>query len=115
MGTKRKTWYLRKKDILYVEENHDGRYGAPGEKRKPKRKPTPEDIQRVNAWKKEKGARLLLMEYFSPGDLWATYTYPARDQTAGHGNSNETVSPGNGQAEENIQEKRTDALLDPEH
>ena len=21
MGTKRKTWYLRKKDILYVEEN----------------------------------------------------------------------------------------------
>ena len=75
MGTKRKTWYLRKKDILYVEENHDGRYGAPGEKRKPKRKPTPEDIQRVNAWKKEKGARLLLMEYFSPGDLWATYTY----------------------------------------
>lgn len=32
MGTKRKTWYLRKKDILYVEENHDGRYGAPGEK-----------------------------------------------------------------------------------
>ena len=75
MGTKRKTWYLRKKDILYVEENHDGRYGAPGEKRKPKRKPTSEDIQRVNAWKKEKGARLLLMEYFSPGDLWATYTY----------------------------------------
>lgn len=75
MGTKRKTWYLRKKDILYVEENHDGRYGAPGEKRKPKRKPTPEDIQRVNAWKKEKGARLLLMKYFFPGDLWATYTY----------------------------------------
>lgn len=75
MGTKRKTWNLRKKDILYVEENHDGRYGAPGEKRKPKRNLTPEDIKRVNAWKKEKGARLLLMEYFTPGDLWATYTF----------------------------------------
>lgn len=49
---------------------------------------------------------------------WRSLGYihiPARDQTAGHGNSNETVSPGNGQAEENIQEKRTDALLDPEH
>ncbi len=75
MGTKRKTWNLRKKDILYIEENHDGRYGAPGEKRKPKRKITPEDIQRVNSWKKEKGARLLLMEYFNPGDLFATYTF----------------------------------------
>ena len=28
MKTKRKTWYLQKKDILYVEENHDGKYGA---------------------------------------------------------------------------------------
>ena len=49
---------------------------------------------------------------------WRSLGYihiPTRDQTAGHGNSNETVSPGNGQAEENIQEKRTDALLDPEH
>ena len=75
MGTKRKSWILREKDVLYVEENHDGRYGAPGEKRKPKRKLTPEDIQRVNAWNKTKNARLLLMEYFFPGDLWVTYTY----------------------------------------
>lgn len=75
MGTKRKVWNLQKKDILYVEENHDGRYGAPGEKRKKKKKLTPEDIQRVNAWNKTKKARLLLMAYFSPGDLWATYTY----------------------------------------
>lgn len=30
MKTKRKTWYLQKKDILYVEENHDGKYGAKG-------------------------------------------------------------------------------------
>lgn len=25
MKTKRKIWYLQKKDILYVEENHDGK------------------------------------------------------------------------------------------
>ena len=29
MGTLRKTWHLRDEDILYVEENHDGKYGAP--------------------------------------------------------------------------------------
>lgn len=75
MGTRRKTWNLRKKDILYVEENHDGCYGAPGERRKEKRKLTPEDIQRVNAWNKAKRARLLLLEYFTAGDIWATYTY----------------------------------------
>ena len=69
MKTKRKTWYLQKKDILYVEENHDGKYGAKGKERLPKRKLTPEDVQRVNAWNKSKRARLRLMEYFSPGDL----------------------------------------------
>ena len=36
MGTLRKTWHLRDEDILYVEENHDGKYGAPGKKRQPK-------------------------------------------------------------------------------
>lgn len=46
MGTLRKTWHLRDEDILYVEENHDGKYGAPGKKRQPKRKLTPEDIYR---------------------------------------------------------------------
>lgn len=75
MKTKRKIWYLQKKDILYVEENHDGKYGAKGKERLPKRKLTPEDVQRVNAWNKSKRARLRLMEYFSPGDLWVTFTY----------------------------------------
>jgi hypothetical protein len=58
MGTLRKTWNLRGKDILYVEENHDGRYGAKGKKRQPKRKLTPEDVYRVNHWNKIKKARL---------------------------------------------------------
>ena len=35
MKTKRKIWYLQKKDILYVEENHDGKYGAKGKERLP--------------------------------------------------------------------------------
>ncbi|MFR3947494.1 MAG: hypothetical protein ACLTZM_10660 [Ruminococcus sp.] len=54
MGTLRKTWHLRDEDILYVEENHDGKYGAPGKKRQPKRKLTPEDIYRINHWNKIK-------------------------------------------------------------
>ena len=48
------------KDILYVEENHDGKYGAPGKKRQPKRKLTPEDIYRSkSSGTKFKKARLL--------------------------------------------------------
>ena len=30
MGTLRKTWHLRDEDILYVEENQDGKSGATG-------------------------------------------------------------------------------------
>ena len=75
MGTLRKSWKLRDGEIEYVEENHDGKYGAPGKKRQPKRKLTPEDVWRVNHWNKIKNARLLAMQYFTVGDIWATYTY----------------------------------------
>ena len=109
MKTKRKTWYLQKKDILYVEENHDGKYGAKGKERLPKRKLTPEDVQRVNAWNKSKRARLRLMEYFSPGDLWVTFTYKP------YGHCQEAVFENDGQAKKDLQEKRQGALLDPEH
>ena len=105
MKTKRKTWYLQKKDILYVEENHDGKYGAKGQKRLPKRKTTPEDIQRVNRWNKSKKAKIRLMEYFSPGDLWASR----------YGHGKETVFGSNGQAKKDLQEKRKRAFLDPKH
>lgn len=57
MGMKRKTWNLHGKDVLYVEENHDGRYGAPGQKRTKRKKPTKEDMQKVNAWNKKKRHR----------------------------------------------------------
>ena len=91
MKTKRKTWYLQKKDILYVEENHDGKYGAKGKKRLPKRKLTPEDVQRVNAWNKSKRARLRLMEYFSPGDLWVTFTYKPENRPPDMDTANNTI------------------------
>ena len=36
MAVKRKTYRYRDGDIIDVEEYHDGRYGAPGEKREKK-------------------------------------------------------------------------------
>ncbi|MCD8207601.1 MAG: hypothetical protein LUD72_06675 [Bacteroidales bacterium] len=72
---KRKTYRLRRGDVLEVEEYHDGNYGAPGRPRAKKKKPTKEDMRRVNAWNKEKRCRLRLLEYFNESDIFATWTY----------------------------------------
>lgn len=63
------------KDSIEVEENHTGRYGAPGMKRSPKRKPTPEQIARQNQWRKERDIRRLLKVNFEEYDYWITLTY----------------------------------------
>ena len=77
---KRKTYKLRKGEILDVEEYHDGRYGAPGLKRLKKRKPTKEDMIRVNKWSKEKRCKQRLVEYFRPTDLLVTWTYKVENR-----------------------------------
>lgn len=75
MATKRNTTHLRSGDIIDVEEHHDGNYGAPGKKRVKRAKPTKEQMQLVNAMNKARRARLRLLEYFRPGDCFATWTY----------------------------------------
>ena len=40
MGTIRKGYRLRGGDVLDILEYHDGKYGAKGKKRMPKKKPT---------------------------------------------------------------------------
>jgi len=75
MAVKRKTYHLCGGDILDVEEFHDGNYGAPGKERKRKKKPTTEQMQAVNAANKQKRCRQRLIEYFKPGDCFATWTY----------------------------------------
>ena len=75
MATKRKTTRLRGGDVLVVEEYHDGRYGAPGMTRQKKRKPTKEDMQRVNAMNKARRCQYRLIQYFTSGDYFATLTY----------------------------------------
>ncbi len=72
---KRKKYTFRKGDIVEIEENHDGNYGRPGENRTKKVKPTPEQMQKVNALNKAKRCRHRLLEYFAPGDLFVTLTY----------------------------------------
>lgn len=75
MATTRKTTRLRGGDILSVEEYHDGRYGAPGMPRQKKKKPTKEDMQKVNAMNKARLCQYRLLQYFITGDYFATLTY----------------------------------------
>lgn len=71
----RNTYFYREGEIIDVEEYHDGRYGAKGEKRLKKEKPTEEQMRKVNALNKAKRCRQRLLLYFNPGDCLATWTY----------------------------------------
>lgn len=80
MATKRKTTRLRGGRVLAVEEYHDGRYGAPGMPRQKKRKPTKEDMQKVNAMNKARLCQYRLIQYFAEGDYFATLTYKVSER-----------------------------------
>lgn len=80
MATKRKTYSLRHGDVIDVEEHHDGNYGAPGKKRQKKKKPTKEQMQKVNAMNKARRCRQRLLQYFDAGDCFATWTYEERNR-----------------------------------
>lgn len=75
MTVKRKTYELRKKEIIEVEEYHDGNYGSPGMKRVKRKRPTEEQMKKVNHENKMKRCRHRLNEYFDTGDIFATWTY----------------------------------------
>lgn len=77
---KRKRYEFRKGDIVDVEEFHDGRYGGPGVRRVKRKKPTEEQMQRINAMNKAKRCRQRMLEYFKPGDIFATWTYETRNR-----------------------------------
>lgn len=78
--TKRKTYRFRSGAIIEVSEYHDGAYGAPGKGRQEKQKPTTEQMQQVNALNKARLARHRLLEYFTPGDTFATLTYAVENR-----------------------------------
>lgn len=69
----------RSRNAIDYEEYHDGRYGAPGEKRKERCKPTPEQVEKVNQYTRERTARWMIRLYFDVNDYFVTLTY-AKDK-----------------------------------
>lgn len=63
-------------DTIEIEEKHTGRYGAKGQKREKREKPSSEDIKRQNQWKKKRDIRRLIKWNFKKNDHWFTLTYP---------------------------------------
>ena len=62
-------------ESIEVEEKHTGRYGARGQKRGDRKKPTKEDIKRQNQWKRERDLRRIIKWNFQKMDYWMTITY----------------------------------------
>lgn len=80
MSYERKKWTFPRS--MEIEEHHSGRYGAPGEKRREKRKATPEEVLRINLRNKTKRCLRKLRTYFEPGDLYVTLTYKQEKRPA---------------------------------
>lgn len=63
-------------DVTEYEYRYAGNYGARGEKRAPRRKATPEQMDRQNLANKTKRVRREILLNFRPWDLWMTLKYP---------------------------------------
>ena len=77
---KRTKMFLRNGEVIDVSEFHDGRYGARGEKRGKRKKPTKEEMQKVNARNKTKKCRQRMIQYLNKGDLFCTLTYKLEER-----------------------------------
>lgn len=63
-------------NAIEYEYKYVGNYGAKGEKRKKKSKPTPEQMKKINQLNREKKIRRIIEMNFFPDDLWTTLKYP---------------------------------------
>ena len=113
MAYKKKTWEFRR--AIEVMEYHTARYGAPGQKREKKKKPTKEDMEKVNQYTKERKARHRLRTYFYKNDYFSCLTYrvdarPPDMQAAKEGLERSTENHPQG-----IQETGRAAFLDEEY
>lgn len=61
---------------IEYEYHYKGRYGAPGEKRGERKKPTPAQIEKQNQWNKENLVRRTILLNFDEDDLWVCLKYP---------------------------------------
>ena len=70
-----KIW--RFQNSVEYEYTYMGNYGAKGEKRKKRAKPTPEQVAKQNLTNRTNYVRRLIKGNFSPGDYWITLKYAA--------------------------------------
>lgn len=70
----------RLKKGIEVEEYHTAKYGAPGQERSPKKKLTPEQMEKQNQVNREKKARRKLREHFQENDYFSDLTYRRDDR-----------------------------------
>lgn len=78
MAYEQKTYRYR--NAIEREEYHSGKYGAPGMKREKKKKPTPEQMDKVNQRNKEKLCRRKMRKWFRKEDLFVTLTYAVKER-----------------------------------
>lgn len=71
---------MRFKNVWEVSEYHTARYGAPGQLRQEKKKPTPEIMEKRNQYNRERLARWRLRMYFGPNDYFVTLTFRAKER-----------------------------------
>lgn len=69
-------------NAIEVEVYGTGNYGAPGERRMRRKKPTSEEMAKRNQWRKEKKARHQLRKYFCKNDYFVQLTYQVKDRPA---------------------------------
>lgn len=62
---------------IEYEYHFKGNYGAPGEKRGKRKKPTPAQIEKQNQWNKETLVRRTILLNFNEDDLWTCLKLPA--------------------------------------
>lgn len=80
MAYVKKTYVMR--ETIEIEKYHNGRYGAPGEKRIKKKKATPEQVKRQNLWQAIKKLRRKINANFGVDDLHCTLTYNRENRAA---------------------------------
>lgn len=73
MGYKKKE--MRFKYAREIMEYHTAKYGAPGQKRIKRKKPTPEQMEQINRLNRERIARWKLREHFDVHDYFSVLTY----------------------------------------
>lgn len=67
---------FRSPNVIEHEFSYKGKYGAKGEKRADKKKPTREQIAKQNQTNRENRIRRTLQLNFSEGDMWICLKYP---------------------------------------